>query len=45
MHHRGLHAPEFKPNADKPYRDVGWVLSVDDRPSSGNRGGWLNQWR
>jgi hypothetical protein len=45
MHHRGLHAPpEFKPNADKPYRDVGWMLSVDDRPSSGNRSGsgWLS---
>ena len=31
---------QSKPNADKPYRDVGWRVSVDHRPSSGNGSGW-----
>ena len=39
MHHRGLHAPEFKPNEDKSYRDVGWRVHLDHRPSSGNGSG------
>ena len=39
LHHRGLHAPEFKPNEDKSYRDVGWRVHLDHRPSSGNGSG------
>jgi hypothetical protein len=31
-----LHAPKFKPNEDKSYRDVGWRVHLDHRPSSGN---------
>jgi hypothetical protein len=36
LHHRRLHAPKFKPNEDKSYRDVGWRVHLDHRPSSGN---------
>jgi hypothetical protein len=36
LHRRGLHAPEFKPDEDKSYRDVGWRVHLDHRPKSGN---------